>query len=254
MLSVKINPEYFKLVKVPSTTRVKLSLTIPTNINILAVFPLVGSSISGNRVDITANGLVIDETALKYESDNVRNTLFNQIAEAITYRRILCKDVDTGVLRTDADVYAYANSGSWGSLPAGTALLSENNLSDLADARLSRNNLGLGSAATHDASDFELSALDYTIVSQDITITTSTSSRLYLTAMHTIDLGTVLVNKCIKIAATSTYSIVIPATVSMYYNGVLYTNQTVVVPSGYCIKYEQVDASTWFVTGTAVIG
>jgi hypothetical protein len=243
MLSVKINPEYFKVNKLPTTAPVNLVLNIPATVNAAAVFPLAGNQIQGSRINVTTNGVVIDETALKYESDNARNAILNQVAEAITYRRILCTDVATGVLRTDADVYAYANSGSWGSLPAGTALLAENNLSDIEDPVAAATNLGLGASTTK----------SFTQVATGFVIVAGTDDNIAITSNIAINLGTTYLAKKLSIVSTTAYTIVVPAGVVMTYNGIAYTSVTKTVPAGYGMELWQISASAWILTGFATL-
>ena len=57
-----------------------------------------------------------------------------------------------------ADTTAAAMRTTLGVAPSGSYLVSSNNLSDVANAATSRTNLGLGTAATHAATDFLLAA------------------------------------------------------------------------------------------------
>ena len=244
MLSVKIDPEYFKVNKLPITAPVSLVLSVPAAINVSAVLPLITSAqLHGNCISITVNGIVIDEEALKYESDDARNAILNQVAMAVTCRRVLCVDVTTSVLRTDADIYAYANSGSWGSLPAGTALLAENNLSDIEDPVAAATNLGLGASTTKSFSQ----------VAAAFAIAADTPDNIAVTSNIAITLGTSYLAKKLSIVSTTAYTIVVPTGVTMTYSGIAYTNVTKTVPAGYGMELWQISASAWILTGFATL-
>jgi hypothetical protein len=93
----------------------------------------------------------------------------------------------------------------------------------------------------------------FTPITAGLTISTATPDNLILGASYAVNLGTAFVAKKISIASSSTYTLVIPTGVVMYYNGVPYTAVTKTVPLGYLMSLAQVTASIWMLQGNATL-
>lgn len=85
------------------------------------------------------------------------------------------------------------------------------------------------------------------------TVSSNIPDNIVITSSIAINLGTVILAKVLKIASTSTYTIVIPTGVSLYYNGTPYTNTTKTVALGYLITLTQISATVWMGTGAAAL-
>jgi hypothetical protein len=93
----------------------------------------------------------------------------------------------------------------------------------------------------------------FTPISAGFTVSAATPDNLFLASSYAINLGTALVAKYIAISSTASYTIVVPSTVTVYYNGVTYTNVTKTVPSGYTMCLNQISATMWFLQGSATL-
>lgn len=115
-----------------------------------------GTSVANGTVTASAsstNYVVVHRTTLVV-SISTSNTNWNNTA---TYGRAYKLTADTDTIPTWEDHRASADgTGIFSAnVSASGALLAANNLSDVANAATSRTNLGLGSAATHAAADFD---------------------------------------------------------------------------------------------------
>lgn len=93
----------------------------------------------------------------------------------------------------------------------------------------------------------------YVDVSASFIVDSNTNSNLNVISNLTITLNEDYLNKKLNIASVVSYDVNISSGIVVYYNGISYTNETITIPSGYHIKYEQVNSSIWFATGLATL-